>query len=288
MSRMQGACRMCRWRSLSAIPAGAEYEFALANTEDDVMKSRLLVTWSYWFGLCGNKNKEIHLKVRGRMVFCLLAVLLIQGFASAEIIDTLSQWTGGSLDSFGELSGNNPGAVTFGQTFTLQEGPGYLTSVSFSVLDYYPSPASDVCTFKAYVMAWEGLRPTGPVLYESQPLTTSGSLFGYETFTIGFDGPPLGTDQEYILFFSANEFLNGIRSDAAMASVGNTYPGGGFYDHYGGFSFNDLLTQDWNQYFANYVDVAVRIELMPVPEPGTVLLLGLGGLATVRRPRCRG
>jgi len=221
-------------------------------------------------------------------MLCILVVLLIQGFASAEIIDTLSQWTGGSMDSFGDLAGNNPGAVTFGQTFTLQEGPAYLTSVSFSVLDYYPVPAPEVCTFKVYVMSWQGQRPAGPVLYESQPLATSGSLFGYDTFTIGFDGPPLGTDQEYILFFSANEFLNGIRSDAAIASVSNTYPGGGFYDHYGGFSFNDLLNQDWNQYFAGYFDLAVRIELTPVPEPGTVLLLGLGGLGTVTRRRSKG
>jgi len=249
------------------------------------MKNKLLAGWSYHFGLRGSKRRKTPLKIRGRMIPCILIVLFIHRFASAEIIDTLSQWTGGSLDSFGDLAGNNPGAVTFGQTFILQEGPGYLTSVSFLVNDYYPSPASEVCTFKAYVMAWEGQRPTGPVLYESQPLTTSGSLFEYDTFTIGFNGPPLENDREYILFFSANEFLNGIRSDAAMACVLNIYPGGGFYEHWGGFSFSDLLTQDWRQSWADYVDLAVRIEVTTVPEPGTVLLLGLGGLATVRRRR---
>ena len=133
-------------------------------------------------------------------------------------------------------------------------------------------------------MAWNGARPYGPVLFESFPLTTS---VAWQPFSISLNTPTLVRDQPYVVCFTANNFLDGIRSDARMGGTDNLYQDGTFVAHYGGSSFNDLLTQDWTAPFWDLFDLAIRLEYQPVPEPSPLALLAMGlltaGICRFRR-----
>jgi hypothetical protein len=182
------------------------------------------------------------------------------------------------MDSFGELSGNSPGGATFGQTFVIHDGNVSGQNLTFLVRGYYPFDAPQPCTFETCIMAWNGSRPTGPVVFQSSPLVTSGNFWQWETFSVPLNNTLLVKDQRYVVFFTANNFLDGIRSDAAMASVDNLYPDGGVVFHYNGFSSNDLLTQDWWTGWEGRFDFALRLDYQVIPEPCSKLLLALGAL----------
>ncbi len=204
------------------------------------------------------------------LVEAIVMCLVIAGASRAGSIDTLSSWTGASIHTFGELSGNNPGAVTFGQTFVIHEEHAHLDSIEFMVSDYAPTTAPEVCTFEVFIMAWDGSSPTGPVLFQSEPLITTGEFGNYDNFIVDLKGISVIAGQEYIVLFTANNFLNGIRSDAAMAIVDNIYADGILVTHHG-FSFDDLLNGNWRVPFSNSRDFAIRLEY-------TVVSVSLTGL----------
>jgi hypothetical protein len=198
-------------------------------------------------------------------------------------MDTLSSWTGGVAASFGDNAGLNPGGTTFGQTFRVGEGDGYLTSLSFVVQGYAPHGAPEVCTFQSYIMAWNGSHPVGPVLYSSSPQVMPEGFFPTITFNLPLNNVGITADTDYVVFFTANNFLNGIRSDAAMGSVADIYPGGSFVSQTGGNNFSDLLNLNWDPVAPNFADLAIRLDFTPVPEPATLLLPALGALVWLWR-----
>jgi hypothetical protein len=160
--------------------------------------------------------------------------------------------------------------MTFGQTFVIHEEQAHLESIEFLVNDYAPHSAPEVCTFEVFIMAWDGSKPTGPVLFQSEPLTTTGKFAYNDDFVVDLDGTSVVAGQEYIVFFTANNFLNDIRSDASMMIVDNIYADGILVTRHG-FSFNDLLNGNWNDFWANRRDLAIRLEYSATP----VLLTGL-------------
>lgn len=197
----------------------------------------------------------------------------------ASSIDTLSGWSGAITATFGDDAGENPGGTTFGQTFMLPQN-AQLTDVSFAVEGYAPYTAPQACTFEAFIMAWNGSRPTGPVLYQSAPQAMPLDFYPLITFTLPINNLNVAGGAQYVLFLTSNDFLDGIRSDAALATDFNTYPDGMFVMEYPGNSINDLLTQDWTQ--VSYLDMAFRIDY--VPEPGCWPVVGLGlGMWLLRR-----
>jgi hypothetical protein len=216
---------------------------------------------------------------------CAVAIALASPLRG-DSIDTLSGWNGGSfIDGFGELEGGNPGATTFGQTFRLSAN-AQLKSVTFKTVGKTPDPASQVCRFQTAVMAWDGSRPTGSSLYVSQPLTTSSGFYPTDTFNVSLGDTAVNGGKDYIMLFTATNFMDGIRSDAMLSFTDDVYSGGRFLANYGSSSFADLSTGNW--WGSPTGDVAMRLEYTPVPEPATVSLLALGGAAILRRRRqCR-
>jgi hypothetical protein len=214
--------------------------------------------------------------------FCLV-LFIIQSPAAS--IDMLSSFGGSSVDSFGDVAGNNPGGTTFGQTFVIHGSDAAAQNLTFMVRPYYPTTAPQQITFQAFIMAWSGSRPTGSVLFASSPLTTTGSTFAWETFSLPLGGALLQRDQNYVAFFTADNFLDGIRSDAGMAINGNVYSEGTFVSHYGESGFNSLLTSDWSAPFGSSYDLAIKLDYQAVPEPSSalILLFGLGALPVWRR-----
>src|SRR5215510_12798465 len=55
-----------------------------------------------------------------------------------------------------------PNTATYGQTITAVAGATQLNSFTFHI-----QPFSNPITYRAYVMAWDGTKATGPVLFQS-------------------------------------------------------------------------------------------------------------------------
>jgi hypothetical protein len=73
------------------------------------------------------------------------------------VIDTTPTWNGSDgVSAFGE-----PGAATYGQSFTVTGTETHLDSFSFWLNDFLNPDAVD---FAAYVMAWDGTKATGSIL----------------------------------------------------------------------------------------------------------------------------
>jgi hypothetical protein len=210
----------------------------------------------------------------------LCATLAVISPARADSIDTLSGWTGSLVDAFGELEGNNPGATTFGQTFRLSSD-AHLTSITFKTVSKTPDPAPQACKFQVGVAAWNGSSTTGSPLYLSQALTTSTGLYPTDTFNVSLGDALVRGGTDYIVLFTANNFLDGIRSDAMLSFTNDSYAGGSFMAHYGGSSMADLSA--WGWWGSPAGDVAMRMEYTPVPEPTTLAMLAFGGVAIIKR-----
>ena len=215
-----------------------------------------------------------------------LAMLFVGQVEAVTIIDTTPGWDGiNSIGFFGE-----PNFATWGQTFTTNATDTILDNFTFWLDD---ALNFDFVDFAAYVMAWDGSKATGSVLFQSAPLSTTnnGGQDGMEQFTLNTGGVGLAPNQQYVAFFSASNFFDSAEGAASMGFLGiNVYAGGGFVFAGNGSNFS-LLTQNnvWNTSF--HEDVAFVVSLssagQPIPEPSTLLLVGTGlvGLAAYRRKR---
>jgi hypothetical protein len=190
-------------------------------------------------------------------------------------IGDMSSWISGyALSGFDVDSGG--GDYSAGQTFRVDNGNALVNSISFPV-------QSDGGThqFQVGVAAWNGARATGSWLYLSAPLTESGNSF--ESFTVTPNNLILSQSREYMLVLTPNAFVN--TSGAFNTAVGYVpsggYTEGQFFFVAGyGLSVNDLLTQTWTGTPANMA-FSINYQLAPVPEPVTLALAGLSGLASM-------
>ena len=154
------------------------------------------------------------------------------------LIDTTSSWDGSSyIWAFGE-----PDTATYGQTFTAPETSRPLTEFTFYLDDYY-NP--DVIDFAAYVMAWDGTKATGPVLYSSAMQSTTGSS-GFDTLTFNTGELILTPGQQYVAFLSASNFFDGVSGTGQMGLISNDVYDGGMFVYFGnGSDFDSLTTTSW-------------------------------------------
>lgn len=195
-----------------------------------------------------------------------------------------------SIGKFGE-----PYVATFGQTITAPIGENILNSFSFWVNDLRVSSSTDSIDFAGYVMAWDGTKATGPVLYESEVrhTTNNGGVGGYEEFTFSTGGLTLTEGSKYVVFLSASKFFDGIEGMGIMhADIPGSYAGGNFVFLSSGADFNLLTTYSWGS-LSEY-DAATRLEFSaaeasPTPEPATALfgfaIIGALGLSRRRAAR---
>ena len=200
----------------------------------------------------------------GRVVFDNVTIVRASAKADAPIfLNTLDEWYGDATHAFGETpvedGRKDTIGTTFGQTFRIAEDGWFrLDSIAFEIDDYAPGVAPEPCQFEVYVMPWTGTRPIGQTVYASGPLTTTAA-WRFEPFTLAPKEVLLAGQTTYVVLFTANGFLNGTRSDAAVASVADFYPGGGLYIHHGG-TFDDLFTEDWSTEFVWTTDLALKLE----------------------------
>jgi hypothetical protein len=195
------------------------------------------------------------------------------------ILDTQPGWNGTSIAvlPFGE-----PNTATLGQTFTV--GADNILQ-EFNFWHGFKSLGGPPLSldFAGYVMAWDGAKATGTILYGSSMQTITGT--GTQRFTFDTGNLPLVSGEEYVAFLSASNFFDG---SAAQTEIGgmpqsDTYAGGKYVFQNNGSDTSFWTTQSWGSLGGN--DVAFVANFV-VPEPASLVMLGLG-LAAVGAQRRR-
>jgi hypothetical protein len=218
------------------------------------------------------------------LVLCAIVVVTLFAIsANADSIDTLSSWNGtGGAGPLGEgWTGADWSANNFAQTFKIKSSDAKLNAISFGIMNYAPkySSSNQFCEFDVSIFKWDGSKPTGSALYKSNPvMSTIGSAWAVLNVPLG--DVLVKRDLQYIAIFDATPYLDGIESYAVFsATYPNTYPDGAFYTNVA-YHPGEEFTGYWS---LNPSVLNLRIDYTPVPEPGTILLIGLGGMFLRRR-----
>jgi hypothetical protein len=200
-------------------------------------------------------------------------------------VGTLPGWNGDYITGVSDAGTSNilGSTMTVGETFRIDNGDALVTSIAFP-LQTSPPQAADAgpLNFQVGVAAWNGVQPTGPLLY------LSGQLVGldnaWQNYLLTPSNLVLNQGQQYVLFFTGINYLDGLESESALGYLsGNPYPDGQiFFLGYGGTSvtFNDLFVHGWT---TEVGDLAFQIDYQTIPEPGVIVLLGFGSVFLIMR-----
>ena len=135
---------------------------------------------------------------------------------------------------FGETN-----TATYGQTFVAPTASRLLSFTLFLA----PSNDPGSVDFKFYVMAWDGAKATGAVLYASQATNTAGRL-GVQAYSFQPDSLSLVAGATYVAFLSAQ--FDGIIGHAGAGANAGGYPAGHFVYLDNGSDFSKVTTTAWS------------------------------------------
>jgi hypothetical protein len=217
-----------------------------------------------------------------------LAVTAAPSGAQASIDTRAGRTSFGSHGQVGHYDEADlgPAFFTLGQTFRAPaSGDGAAVSLhgfSFWLGAYSFAPPP---SYAAYVMAWDGAKATGPVLYRSDVRTGPQwpAVMAEERFALAAPAA-LAPGQSYVAFLSAAELGAGAPfGEMALGWVhgADAYTDGRLWvaatDDFGALS-----TEAWTSHTAE--DLAFRADFTPAvtttPEPASWALMA-GGLATI-------
>jgi hypothetical protein len=180
------------------------------------------------------------------------ALLILLG--KTFVISTEGSWNGlNYVFSFGF-----PITGAYGQTFV---GPSQAASLtSFTVLIRNLSASVN---FQFYVMAWDGSKATGPILYQS-PVTSTAGKAGFDAYTFNPD-VPLTPGATYVAFATV---VGNTPGGSGWAIANNLpYPNGEFVYSYTGTNFSSLTSTPW---LALGLDLAFSATFAGPAQPGIV------------------
>lgn len=216
---------------------------------------------------------------------CTLAALAATSVAASAATVTTSYSTVSGPDD------NNQAGPMWGQGITVNVGAdtpdgSIPTTVYITELSFQYSSSNSGGLPGGYIHVYDNFATdgTGAItaignLVAVSNETTFGALTGGEQLTWTFDGTA-GIDKSTTYYYisaidttAATVGSNGNLIGAGYElDVGNPYSGGQAYRGNGGQS-------DWDMAFE------LKTETVPVPEPSSAALLGLGGLALILRRR---
>ena len=197
------------------------------------------------------------------------ALAAVTGLLLATPAGAASEWDldySGPTDSIGAF-GHGGATMTYGQTFTVPDGPAVLESFSLEM----NLPATAV--FQVVVQAWDDANgsATGPVLFVTGPMSTAGAGMETLTFTPDVDVAP----GMYVIYATtAYDPAAGTGTGSWAGDQTNPYADGQFvYDHV--TSSPDDLTSPWDglathaQYDLGFTVVYAAPVVPPVVPPVT-------------------
>jgi hypothetical protein len=198
---------------------------------------------NYW--IVGPEVGEQRLELRDvdptsgeRRIYGLVTATVPQ--PTAAEISTLTGWDGGrQIGMFGSAAAG----TVYGQSFRVPTQAPRLNSFSFWLNEgggFQPS-----ILFNAYVMAWDGSKATGEILWKSGTLSGPTSFMQRYDFNVGIRLTP---GVQYIAFLSTIEQLGSFPSDAqVLMGYGlNPYPDGRFYFIANATSLSLLTSGAWS------------------------------------------
>lgn len=152
-------------------------------------------------------------------------------------VSTTNGWNGiTSIGTFGEAN-----TATYGQTFIAPAATPVLTSFKL-----YLSNTLNTVTFRFYVMAWDGAKATGPLLFQS-PVTSTAATSGWQPFTFNTSQLSLTPGGSYVAFACTSTVQDGGTTAALMGALpADPYPSGGFVYMNNGTNFSALTSTTWN------------------------------------------
>jgi hypothetical protein len=216
-------------------------------------------------------------------------VCCVTNAGAALTIDTFPLWNGANaIDAMGETN-----TAVYGQTFVAPASDPILTSMTFRLNDQL-NP--DFVDFDAVVMAWDGTKATGPVLFTAGPFSTTdnGGAGGFENFTINTGSTVLTPGSQYVAFFSAANRFDGQYGTAVWAYLGTSisngqdgYTGGNFVFLNCGNDASQYTTVPWENptFFGGQPSHDLAFTLTFVPEPTTLGALAPLAAFALRRRR---
>lgn len=182
----------------------------------------------------------------------------------------------GPLSSIGTLAEDSPipisafgvpNTASYGQVITADALHAKLSSFSFEM--NLPSTVA----MRGEVYAWDGTKATGPALFESSPVSTSGSG-NFELITFNAGGVALTPGQKYVLFASTSRDQAGHSGTGSWQYFnGDFYSGGSFVFLNNGGAPSQWTTSTWTQDSTKDLAFQARFDL-----PATV---GFGGLTSL-------
>jgi len=198
--------------------------------------------------------------------------------------DTTPSWVGyGGIEIFGDVAYAYPAC---GQSFTAPAGINAMQSFTFFLNDRLnPDPVR----FTANLVGWDGVKPIGPILFTSGPVTTSNNhgLGGMETFQFSMPDIAVNPGQQYLAFLTSVGVSGALVGSAFVGVVsganGDVLPGGQTYVNFLAFTFQGLYDQPWS-FVQPSTDLAFRAQFTAIPEP-TIAAQGLFCLALLAASR---
>ena len=209
-----------------------------------------------------------------------LLTCLISSCFATTVIDTTDNSSWATVGRWGEI-----GSETMGQTFTVGSD-NRLDYINFYLCSTINEEYTEHLQFAMYVMQWNADKATGPILFESAPISTTGNAFhgNFEKISVDIGGIDLDVGEQYVAFVSVSEYISGQNSSGWMAYGGEAYSDGTFV-----YIDNGSNTSAWtnSSWVTTYPGGDLIFEVgFNVPEPTTLLLLGLGAMV-FRRRRCQ-
>ncbi len=165
-----------------------------------------------------------------------------------------------------------PDTASYGQVITADAAHSTLEGFSFEM------DVPSTVVFRAEVYAWDGTKATGSALFESEPMSTSGT--GMETVAFNTGGIALTPGQQYVLFVSTSKDQTGASGTGELLYFPTeSYTGGQFVFLNNGADPSEWTSVTWSNFGPDDLAFQAFFEQTVTVGFSDITSLGFNGLA---------